>query len=166
MRRKSPSLGAFLGGPRRNVKKILGSLAFPTGRFHRRTEFIPFRRSKKGGQGEGHSGLLRCRVLAYCLLNNHFHLVLRPHNGGDLSRWMQYVERNPLRANLVNGAVQWPWSSLSLRVSGNRPGMLAEWPIACPANWLARVNRPQSKRKRRRWPQRSTAASHLGSRPG
>jgi putative transposase len=28
------------------------------------------------------------RLLAYCLMPNHFHLVLRPHGDGDLSRWM------------------------------------------------------------------------------
>ena len=31
------------------------------------------------------------RVLAYCLMPNHFHLVLRPHADGDLSRWMQWL---------------------------------------------------------------------------
>ncbi len=29
------------------------------------------------------------RVLAYCLLPDHFHLVVWPRDGGDLSRWMQ-----------------------------------------------------------------------------
>ena len=32
---------------------------------------------------------LPVRVLAYCLMPNHFHLVLWPHGDGDLSRWMQ-----------------------------------------------------------------------------
>ena len=31
------------------------------------------------------------RVLAYCLLPNHFHLALWPHEDGDLSRWMQWL---------------------------------------------------------------------------
>ena len=31
------------------------------------------------------------RVLAYCLIPNHFHLVLWPHADGDLSRWMQWL---------------------------------------------------------------------------
>jgi putative transposase len=31
------------------------------------------------------------RVLAYCLMPNHFHLVLWPHADGDLSRWMQWL---------------------------------------------------------------------------
>jgi putative transposase len=35
----------------------------------------------------------RCpmRVLAWCLMPNHFHLVLWPQADGDLSRWMQWL---------------------------------------------------------------------------
>jgi putative transposase len=28
-------------------------------------------------------------LLGYCLMPNHFHIVLRPHRDGDLGRWMQ-----------------------------------------------------------------------------
>jgi len=31
------------------------------------------------------------RVVAYCLMPNHFHLVLWPRGDGDLSRWMQWL---------------------------------------------------------------------------
>ena len=31
------------------------------------------------------------RVLGFCLMPNHFHLVVWPENDGDLSRWMQWV---------------------------------------------------------------------------
>lgn len=34
---------------------------------------------------------LPMRILAYCLLPNHFHLVLWPRHDGDLSRWMQWL---------------------------------------------------------------------------
>ena len=128
---------------------------------------------------------LPMRVLAYCLMPNHFHLVLWPHGDGDLGRWMQwlltshvrryhrhyhtsghvwqgrfkafpieqdehliavlrYVERNPLRANLVERAEDWIWSSLAWRAQGKRPAMLAKWPVACPRNWIDYVNRPQT----------------------
>ncbi|MFO0867062.1 MAG: transposase [Gemmataceae bacterium] len=30
-------------------------------------------------------------VFAYCLMPNHFHLVLRPREDGDLSRWMHWL---------------------------------------------------------------------------
>ena len=34
---------------------------------------------------------LPMRLLAYCLMPNHFHLVLWPHGDGDLGRWMQWL---------------------------------------------------------------------------
>ena len=34
---------------------------------------------------------LRMRILGYCLMPNHFHLVLWPHGDGDLGRWMQWL---------------------------------------------------------------------------
>ena len=41
----------------------------------------------------------RCpmRLVAYCLMPNHFHLVLWPHADGDLSRWMQWVQTTHVR---------------------------------------------------------------------
>ncbi len=57
---------------------------------------------------------------------------------------LRYVERNPLRANLVARAEEWAWSSLSWRPSGKRPVLLADWPVPCPRNWTARVNAVQT----------------------
>ena len=37
------------------------------------------------------SGRVSMRVLAYCLMPNHFHLVLWPRHDGDLSAWMQWL---------------------------------------------------------------------------
>jgi putative transposase len=37
------------------------------------------------------TGRIPMRVLAYCLMPNHFHLVVRPCGDGDLSRWMQWL---------------------------------------------------------------------------
>lgn len=129
-------------------------------------------------------------IIAYCLMPNHWHLVLRPTSDGELSRFVRwltlthtqrwhachqtvggghvyqgryksfliqakehfttvcrYVERNPLRANLVKKAEQWRWSSLHRRYA--RPAqertLLAPWPVAGgrrPTNWLKRVNTP------------------------
>jgi putative transposase len=31
------------------------------------------------------------RLLAYCLMPNHFHLAVWPYRDGDLSRWMQWL---------------------------------------------------------------------------
>ena len=43
-------------------------------------------------------GPVPLRVLAYCLLPNHFHLVLWPRGDGDLSRWMQRMTTAHVRA--------------------------------------------------------------------
>ena len=40
---------------------------------------------------------LPMRVLAWCLIPNHFHLVLWPHGDGDLSRWMQWLLTSHVR---------------------------------------------------------------------
>ena len=37
------------------------------------------------------------RLLAYCLMPNHFHLVVWPHSDGDLSRWMQWLLTSHVR---------------------------------------------------------------------
>ncbi len=40
---------------------------------------------------------LPMRLLAYCLMPNHFHLVLWPWEDGDLSRWMQWLLTSHVR---------------------------------------------------------------------
>jgi putative transposase len=40
---------------------------------------------------------LPMRVLGWCLMPNHFHLILRPHHDGDLSRWMQWLTTSQVR---------------------------------------------------------------------
>ena len=37
------------------------------------------------------------RLLAFCLLPNHFHLVLWPRKEGDLSKWMQWLSTSHVR---------------------------------------------------------------------
>ena len=127
------------------------------------------------------------RLLAYCLMPNHFHLLLWPREDGDLSRFMRwltmthtqrwhahrrtagtghlyqgrfksfpvqsdehfltvcrYVERNALRAGLVERAEDWRWGSLWARRAkddADRP-VLTPWPIDRPRDWTSRVNRP------------------------
>lgn len=129
------------------------------------------------------------RTLAYCLMPNHWHLVLWPRKGGDLTKfvsWLtlthtqrwhaahgttgtgplyqgrfkafpvqaddhflvlcRYVERNALRAGLVERAEDWPWCSLRRHSPGGAPPApwLSPWPVARPADWLAWVNQPQT----------------------
>ncbi len=37
------------------------------------------------------------RVLGYCVMPDHFHLVVRPYEDGDLSRWMQWLLTTQVR---------------------------------------------------------------------
>ena len=37
------------------------------------------------------------RMLSYCLMPNHFHLVLWPKQDGDLSKWMQWLTTSHVR---------------------------------------------------------------------
>lgn len=121
------------------------------------------------------------RVLGYCLMPNHFHLVLWPYGDGDMSRWMhwlmtahvrryhrkhgttgriwqgrfkafpiqsdghlltvlRYVERNPLRANLVSRAEDWPWSSMGAQATRERARFLHSGPVERRDDWIRHVN--------------------------
>jgi putative transposase len=57
---------------------------------------------------------------------------------------IRYIERNPIRANLVSRAEDWRWSSLWRRCNSCDVGLLDEWPIPRPADWLTIVNEPQT----------------------
>ncbi len=58
----------------------------------------------------------------------------------------RYVERNALRADLVERAEAWKWSSLWRRTSGTaeQKRLLADWPVAYPKRWRTLVNKPQT----------------------
>ncbi len=120
------------------------------------------------------------RLLCFCLMPDHWHLVLCPKQGADddlseFMRWLtlthtqrwhaahgtsgtgpvyqgrfksfpvqedshfltvcRYVERNALRANLVNSAGQWRWGSLWHRMQRSGILPLTEWPIERPKMW-------------------------------
>lgn len=127
------------------------------------------------------------RLLDYCVMPNHWHLVLWPVDDGDLSdfvhwltlthsqRWKahyhqvgcghlyqgrfksfpvqddehllavcRYVERNPLRAGLVERVEAWRWGSLWHRQEGSTrlAQKLTDWPVPRPSGWLDWVNEP------------------------
>jgi putative transposase len=58
----------------------------------------------------------------------------------------RYVERNALRAGLVERAEAWRWSSLWRRSSGTpaQRRLLSAWPLPHPKNWRKHVNDPQT----------------------
>jgi putative transposase len=131
----------------------------------------------------------KTRLLAYCILSTHWHMVLWPQEDGELSRftgWLtlthtqrwhahrhsagrghlyqgrfksfpvqddehfytvcRYVERNALRANLVERAEDWCWGSLHRWYKGGvkEKSLLATWPMRRLANWVEEVNAPQT----------------------
>jgi putative transposase len=56
----------------------------------------------------------------------------------------RYVERNPLRANLVPKAETWRWGSLWHRLHDTAELFLDPWPMDIPSGWVAHVNAPES----------------------
>ncbi len=56
----------------------------------------------------------------------------------------RYVERNPLRANLVTKAEEWEYGSLHRwhHQCDQNPKLLSPWPIKRLPGWVARVNEP------------------------
>jgi putative transposase len=129
----------------------------------------------------------KTRLLSYCVLPNHWHLVVWPRGDGELSRfvgWLtlthtqrwhaqrrsagaghlyqgrfksfpiqedehlftvaRYVERNALRAKLVEQAEEWRWGSLYRwrRGSAEDRRLLSAWPLPRQANWTQHVNEP------------------------
>jgi len=58
----------------------------------------------------------------------------------------RYVERNALRAKMVEHAEDWRWSSLGCRVHGTRKekAILADSPLPRPRQWRRLVNQPQT----------------------
>ena len=63
-----------------------------------------------------------------------------------LTTLMRYVERNPLRANLVDRAQDWPWGSLHRRLQGDaeQQAILTDSPVSLGGNWAKHVNQPQT----------------------
>ena len=131
------------------------------------------------------------RLLAWCVMPNHWHMVVWPKRDGDLSRFFayltlthtqrwhahrhttgeghvyqgryksfliesesylwsacRYVERNALRAGLVERAQDWRWGSLWHWANRHRNlhdmPELSDWPVVRPHNWVSRVNQPES----------------------
>ena len=63
--------------------------------FHKQEDLAAFLRIM------GEAGLrVPMRVVAYCLMPNHFHLVLWPRADGDLSRWMHWLLTTHVRRYL------------------------------------------------------------------
>jgi len=83
----------------------------------------------------GYGHLYRSRFKSFPVQSDgHFYAVCR------------YVERNPVRARMVNSAEDWPHGSLHRWCQGSElaPQILSPWPIPRLRNWVKRVNEPLS----------------------
>ena len=84
-----------------------------------------------GTSGDGH--VYQGRFKSFPIQDDdHFLVVAR------------YVERNGVRAKLVDRAEDWRWGSLYHWVSQPEPDpkLLSAWPIPQLPNWVRRVNEP------------------------
>ena len=54
------------------------------------------------------------------------------------------MERNALRANLVDQAQDWRWCSLWRKLNGDRESLLTAWPLDRPEDWVGWVNEAQT----------------------
>jgi putative transposase len=57
---------------------------------------------------------------------------------------MRYVERNALRARLVEAAEDWEWGSLAWRRDPRPPVELSSSPVLLPSYWRLYTNEPQT----------------------
>lgn len=60
--------------------------------FHKSEDYAAFMKLLKQANER-----LPMRIIAHCLMPNHFHLVLWPHHDGDLSSWMQWLMTSHVR---------------------------------------------------------------------
>ena len=76
----------------------------------------------------------RWRVLAYCLMTNHYHLLVQTPEANHVLlvqedehplTALRYIVRNPLRARMREQAGEWPWSSHAATIGARPPGLLA-----------------------------------------
>ncbi len=67
-------------------------------------------------------------------------------NDEHLLTVLRYVERNPMRAGLVDRAETWRWGSLYRRINGSpeEQALLSESPVALGRSWCDYVNQPQT----------------------
>ena len=150
-------------------------------------------------------------LLAYCVMPNHWHLIVWPHQDGEVSRfagWLalthtqrwhahrhtrgsghvyqgrfksfpvqgdehfltacRYVERNALRANLVERAEDWRWCSLDRQKLSTAGGTsrLSAWPLERPRNWVELVTPRRRRPSCRPFLARFAVAARLGRRHG
>ena len=89
------------------------------------------RRYHKHYGGSGH--VWQGRFKSFLIQRNEYLLTV-----------LRYVEANPLRAQLVNSADAWQWSSYVERIGNCSRNLLSDPPIEFPSKWSDWVNRAVS----------------------
>ena len=146
--------------------------------FQKDGDFLAF--LKLLGQMKEQYGIV---LYAYCLMPNHFHLLVKAAQGEELSPAMQwfltthvrryhqhyrtsghlwqgrfksfevsgdeyfltvarYIEGNPLRAGLVDTAVDWVWSSHRGRCNLQQDQLIEPLPVPWVGDWTHYVDTP------------------------
>jgi putative transposase len=111
------------------------SAAGDLGRFFQRLTVTHANRWQRHRRRVGYGHVYQGRFKSFPVQEDeHFYQVMR------------YVERNALRANLVNDPADWRWSSLWIREAAatDQRTMLARWPVPQPRNWRELVRQPQT----------------------
>jgi len=95
-----------------------------------------------------------CAVHAYCLMTNHVHLLMTPHQADACALVMKqlwegrfrsclvgseqyalacyrYIELNPVRARIVARPREYRWSSYGANAEGRRDEMITPHPAYC-----------------------------------
>ena len=174
----------------RNKRKIIGGYLYhvlnrANGKlkiFKKTGDFLAFENIL--GEGQDRFGM---RICGYCIMGNHWHLLLWPENDGDMPEFMKwitvthtmryhtshgttglghiyqgryksfpvqgnmnylkvlrYIEANPLRANLVDNAADWQWSSYHKHAgikTNDKPLTICKSPKPIPDEWSKFVSR-------------------------
>lgn len=146
--------------------------------FHKDGDYLAF--LKLLGQMKDLYGI---DLYAYCLMPNHFHLLVKAAQGDELSRAMQwfltthvrryhqhynssghlwqgrfksfevqgdeyfltvarYIEGNPVRAGLVETALNWVWSSHRGRCGLQKELLIESLPVPWVGDWAKYVDTP------------------------
>lgn len=103
-------------------------------RFMQRMANMHTQRWQRAKLRVGYGHLYQSRFKSFPIESDeHFYAVVR------------YVERNALRAGLVQRGEDWPWGSLHQRACKGDGPPLGDWPLPQPSDWTEYVNTPQTK---------------------
>ena len=75
-------------------------------------------------------------VFGFCLMSNHWHLVVRPRRDQDLARYFSWLTNTHAKRYRAH------YRRTSGHLYQGRYGFVDDWPIDRPRNWTALVDEP------------------------